>query len=162
MKGGGGGGRKGGGGGVLTWWVILRVLLPLSAGITPLFLAARNGNVELVKALVRAKADVNKLGGSQCIGPLHWAAHKEYSEVALFLIEHGGDLLLKDGEGRTPLSMASLVLAEKMIGQGLNAPPHMVGVVVGLLIHSLDAAILHGTVVMTLLHVPLPLRPAHM
>ena len=151
-----------GGGGVLTWWVILRVLLPLSAGITPLFLAARNGNVELVKALVRAKADVNKLGGSQCIGPLHWAAHKEYSEVALFLIEHGGDLLLKDGEGRTPLSMASLVLAEKMIGQGLNAPPHMVGVVVGLLIHSLDAAILHGTVVMTLLHVPLPLRPAHM
>lgn len=89
-------------------------------GITPLFLAARNGNSELVKALVRAKAEVNKVGGSQCIGPLHWAAHKEYSEVALFLIEHGGDVLLKDGEGRTPLSMASLVLAEKMIGQGLN------------------------------------------
>lgn len=87
------------------------------AGITPLFLAARNGNTELVKALVRARADVNKLGGSQSIGPLHWAAHKEYSEVALFLIEHGGDVLLKDGEGRTPLSMASLVLAEKMIGQ---------------------------------------------
>ena len=89
-------------------------------GITPLFLAARNGNSELVKALVRAKAEVNKVGGSQRIGPLHWAAHKEYSEVALFLIEHGGDVLLKDGEGRTPLSMASLVLAEKMIGQGLN------------------------------------------
>jgi len=99
---------------------------------------------------------VNKLGGSQCIGPLHWAAHKEYSEVALFLIEHGGDPLLKDGEGRTPLSMASLVLAEKMIGQGLNAPPHLVGVVVRF------AAILHGTVVMTLLYVPLPLYPAHM
>ena len=100
------------------------VLVSCLAGITPLFLAARNGDNELVKALVRAGADVNQVGGSQQIGPLHWAAHKEYSEVALFLIEHGGDLLLKDGEGRTPLSMASLVLAEKMIGQWMQ--PHMV------------------------------------
>ena len=86
-------------------------------GVTPLFLASRNGNVDLVKALVKAGANVNHLGGTQNLGPLHWAAHKEYTEVALFLIEHKGDILLEDKEGRTPLSMASPALAEKMIGE---------------------------------------------
>lgn len=112
------------------------------AGITPLFLAARNGNSELVKALVRAGADVNKLGGAQRIGPLHWAAHKEYSEVALFLIEHGGDVLLKDGEGRTPLSMASLVLAEKMIGQRAQMQLHTVA---GCFLACSTTCVIHST-----------------
>lgn len=54
------------------------------------------------------------------IGPLHWAAHKENVEVALFLIENGADVLKTDGEGRTPLSMASPELADKMIGERLS------------------------------------------
>lgn len=85
-------------------------------GISPLFLAARGGHLELVKALVRYGGDVDQLGAPQKIGPLHWAAHKEHIEIALFLIESGADLLKVDGEGRTPLSMASPELAEKMIG----------------------------------------------
>ena len=59
---------------------------------------------------------MDQLGAPQKIGPLHWAAHKEHVEIALFLIESGADLLKVDGEGRTPLSMASPELAEKMIG----------------------------------------------
>ena len=60
---------------------------------------------------------MNKLGAPQRIGPLHWAAHKEHVEIALLLIENGADLLKEDGEGRTPLSMASPELADKMIGE---------------------------------------------
>ena len=60
---------------------------------------------------------MDKLGALQNIGPLHWAAHKEHVEIALFLIENGADVLKKDGEGRTPLSMASPELADKMIGK---------------------------------------------
>ena len=85
--------------------------------ISPLFLAARGGHLELVKALIRYGGDVDQLGAPQKIGPLHWAAHKEHVEIALFLIENGADLLKLDGEGRTPLSMASPELADKMIGE---------------------------------------------
>ena len=85
-------------------------------GISPLFIAARNGNEELVRSLVKSGASVNQVGGTQKIGPLHWAAHKELVDIAVLLIENEGDILLKDNEGRTPLSMASPALAEKMIG----------------------------------------------
>ena len=87
-----------------------------ATGISPLFIAARNGNQEIVRSLIKSGADVNKAGGTQMIGPLHWAAHKEIVSIAVLLIEHGGDVLLQDNEGRTPLSMASPALAEKMIG----------------------------------------------
>ena len=93
-----------------------RTLTHTCTGITPLFLAARGGHLELLKALVRKGGDPNTLGASQRIGPLHWAAHKEHEEIALFLIENHGDLMLQDKEGRTPLSMASPELATKMIG----------------------------------------------
>ena len=100
------------------------LLLPLSppplslpSGIAPLFLAARGGFLELVKALTKKGADVNSLGASQGISALHWAAHKEHEDVALFLIENGGDISLLDKEGRTPLSMASPELVTKMIGK---------------------------------------------
>ena len=51
------------------------------------------------------------------LAPLHWAAHKEREGIALLLIEHGADILLKDKEQRTPLSMAAPDLAAKMISE---------------------------------------------
>ena len=80
-------------------------------------MAAKGGHLELVKALVRYGAVVDQLGAPQKIGPLHWAAHKEHVEIAVFLIENGANLLKVDREGRTPLSMASPELADKMIGK---------------------------------------------
>ena len=66
---------------------------------------------------MRYGGEVDKLGATQNIGPLHWAAHKEHVEIAMFLIENGADVLKEDGEGRNPLSMASPELADKMIGE---------------------------------------------
>jgi len=86
-------------------------------GVSPLFLATKDGNVKLTELLVKHGADVNARGAKQNISPLHWAAHKENDEMALFLIQHGADILLTDNEERTPISMASPALAEQMIGR---------------------------------------------
>lgn len=90
---------------------------PPFPGITPLFLAAKMGHLELVQALVKHGGVVNAQGGEQGLSPLHWAAHTEMEQVALYLIEKGGDVTAKDKTGRTPLSMASPELAAKMRGE---------------------------------------------
>ena len=88
-----------------------------TAGVTPLFLATKDGDLKLTEVLVKAGANVNACGAKQNISPLHWAAHKENDKMALFLIQNGADILLADNEGRTPISMASPALAEQMIGK---------------------------------------------
>ena len=88
-----------------------------SAGISPLFLAARGGNIDLVRVLLKNNAHVNVTGGSQNIAPLHWAAHKEFTEIALLLIDYGADVQLKDKEGRTPIGLAAPELASRMLGK---------------------------------------------
>ena len=74
------------------------------------------GHGELVRALVKHGGLVNAPAGEQGLTALHWAAHKEMKEIALYLIENGGDVLAKDKMGRTPLSMATCELAVKMQG----------------------------------------------
>ena len=110
-------------------WRFITVCL----GIVPLFLAARGGHLELVRGLLKNNAAANFQGAQQHIGgcglqqlcicmsfsfnslaPLHWAAYKERQDIALLLIEHGADILLKDTEERTPLSLAGPDLAAKM------------------------------------------------
>ena len=59
---------------------------------------------------------VNERGAPQLLTPLHWAAHKEHTEIALLLIENGADIHLKDKEGRTPVSMAAPELTARMLG----------------------------------------------
>ena len=75
------------------------------------------GQMELVRALVKKGSEVNTGGGEQGITALHWAAFKEREDVALFLIESGGDVMARDKVGRTPLSMAAPELATKMRGK---------------------------------------------
>lgn len=98
---------------------------PNKEGIVPLFLAARGGHLELAKGLIKNKAAVNFQGAQQNIAPLHWAAHKEREDIALLLIKHGADILLKDKEGRTPLSMAAPNLAAKMTKAACCANPSL-------------------------------------
>ncbi len=74
------------------------------------------GHSELVQALVKHGGLVNANAGEQGLTALHWTAHKEMKEDSLYLIENGADVLAKDKVGRTPLSMATCELAEKMRG----------------------------------------------
>lgn len=90
----------------------------ICAGIAPLFLAAKLGQMEVVRSLVKQGGDVNAPVGEQGITALHWATFNENEEVAIFLIENGGNVALVDKDGRTPLSMADTKLQDKMKGEG--------------------------------------------
>ena len=90
-------------------------------GRTPLQLAARNGNIEVVKFLVSEEADVNardKHGAT----PLHWV---KSVEVAEFLVSKGADVSARDNDGDTPLYnsvgyLGDLTLAGFLISKGAD------------------------------------------
>jgi len=73
----------------------------------PIHLAARQGNLDEVKALVQGDPD---LVSSKDIGgwtPLHQAAFAGHKEVAQFLLDHNADVNARDNYDVTPLSVAS-------------------------------------------------------
>ena len=77
----------------------------------------------MVRVLVKHGSLVKAQGGKQGITALHWAAHKEMEDIALFLIKNGADVTAQDCEGRTPLSMATPELATKMRGEEQKIRP---------------------------------------
>ncbi len=74
-------------------------------GLTPLLYAARQGCMECVQALIRAKADPN-LSDPDGISPLLIATENFHFDVAVYLIKSGADLNHWDWWGRTPLYAA--------------------------------------------------------
>lgn len=74
-------------------------------GATPLMHAAAFGNLEILKLLIDAGADVNARNNFDATALL-WAARD--SEKARLLIERGADVNAQSKQGRTPLMVASL------------------------------------------------------
>jgi hypothetical protein len=77
---------------------------------TPLHLAARNGHLEVVKYLVQtAKEFGSDISTPDTFGetPLHVAIYHSRGEEAKVLIEHGADISVIDGYGKTALDWAS-------------------------------------------------------
>jgi ankyrin repeat protein len=75
-------------------------------GLTPLVYAARANDLESVKVLLAAGADVNQVtdyGWS----PLLVATQNRYYKLGAFLIEHGADVNLANKGGWTPLYLAT-------------------------------------------------------
>jgi ankyrin repeat protein len=103
---------------------IVRLLLDAGAdpnamntGQTPLTWAAQQGNVELTRQLIAAKAKVDEAGKGQPT-PLSWAALNKHAEVVRLLVEAGADVN-SDGGGYlvwTPLNCALQV--ERGRGRG--------------------------------------------
>jgi ankyrin repeat protein len=77
-------------------------------GFTPLGFAAFFGQLEIVKALLKAGADVNAASReSMKVTPLASAAAAKQTEIARLLIEHGANVNARSAGGHIPLHEAS-------------------------------------------------------
>jgi ankyrin repeat protein len=73
-------------------------------GNTALLFAARDGQMDAVKALVAAGADVNQVSGSDKMPPVTQAIITAHFDVAKYLVEHGANPnLVSDASKMTPL-----------------------------------------------------------
>ena len=75
-------------------------------GLAPMHLAARQGQLESVKALMEAGADVNQRGAGDPITPLLIATMNGHFDLAKYLVDHGADPNLAQANGATPLYAA--------------------------------------------------------
>jgi ankyrin repeat protein len=78
----------------------------VNADETPLMHAARAGNVEAVRMLLVAGAQVNARESWNGQSPLHWAAAYGHGAVVQALIEGGADIRQRSMAGTTPLLFA--------------------------------------------------------
>ncbi|HEY7337913.1 MAG TPA: ankyrin repeat domain-containing protein [Bryobacteraceae bacterium] len=76
-----------------------------SGGLTPLIFAVREGSFECVKALVDAKAGVNRTSGDGS-SPLLVAVLNGRYDIAKYLIEKGANVSQANQKGWTPLYLA--------------------------------------------------------
>jgi hypothetical protein len=75
-------------------------------GLTPLALAATQGQAEFVRALLDRGARVNTASSGS--NPLVLALANGHPEIARLLIERGADVRLANSDGRTPLMIAAM------------------------------------------------------
>lgn len=75
----------------------------VSGGLTALLLAARDGQLDAVRALVEVGADVNQQSAGDKTNPITMAIINGHFEVAKFLLDHGADPNIANQDGLTPL-----------------------------------------------------------
>ena len=73
---------------------------------TLIHLAAANGNHELARRLIQLGADVNLPATRYRYRPIHRAVDSGDLATVQLLVAHGVELDVRDGRGRTPLSIA--------------------------------------------------------
>ena len=81
----------------------LNELVAAQGGMTPLLLAAREGHLESVQALITAGADVNQVSAGDRTSPLLIATINGQFDLAKFLLEKGANPNLAAENNGTPL-----------------------------------------------------------
>jgi ankyrin repeat protein len=84
--------------------------------------AINQGEFEIVKLLVQKGASVNLGDRSAC--PIHYACERNREDIVAYLLECGACIEIKDGDGDTPLIIASkagfYAMAKFLISKGAN------------------------------------------
>lgn len=112
-------------------------------GMTPLLLAAAQGNLDIVKMLVEYGANIKAVDTYERKTSVIWAVNNQHREVLQFLIDNGGDIEARQEANWTPLMYAaydgSLELVQCLVENGakVNAVRNQVDT-------ALDYAALHG------------------
>lgn len=75
-------------------------------GYSPILLAAQNGNLNIIKEFVKKGADINQVLGRNYTTPLIKAIKFGNDESAIYLVENGAKIDIKDGEGKDALDYA--------------------------------------------------------
>ena len=81
----------------------LNELVYAQGGLAPIHLAARQGFMDTVQAIIKAGADVNQLTAGDKSSPLLIATINGQFDVAKFLLDRGADPNLASENGATPL-----------------------------------------------------------
>ena len=69
--------------------------------------AAKDGDLEKVKALLKTNPDLVTSKDTDDRTPLHFAAHEDHKAVAELLLENKANVNAKDDKGDTPLHWAA-------------------------------------------------------
>ena len=75
-------------------------------GYSPLYYAAMEGHVEILKLLIKAKGDVNQCERRKGTSPLIVASGRGFVEAVELLLKNGADVHLKNNGGFTALDHA--------------------------------------------------------
>lgn len=82
-------------------------LVATQGGLTPLLIAARQGHIDAVKALLEAGADINQPSAGENVSPILIATINGHFDLAMFLLDKGADpTLAAANNGATPLYAA--------------------------------------------------------
>lgn len=92
---------------------VIKNKIELSETITPLSVAIRKGDIEIVKKFVEYGADVNEI--SNGLRPLMIAARYNKTEIIKFLLSKGARINDKDENGFTALKYAQLSNANEAV-----------------------------------------------
>lgn len=92
---------------------VIKNKIEFSETITPLSVAIRKGDIEIVKKFVEYGADVNEI--SNGLRPLMIAARYNKTEIIKFLLSKGARINDKDENGFTALKYAQLSNANEAV-----------------------------------------------
>ena len=94
----------------------------VSIGVTPLYVAAKNGHGGVVGELVEAGADINQALPGNGSTPMHAAAEEERADVIDRLVAAGADVnAARTTDGATPLHVAGSLWGHRHVAEQLIA-----------------------------------------